>query len=118
MAMSRIPTLSERVKALDLLVSNYREAAEKVAVATQGIEEFEREIAMSIAMTESGRLSVAAADAQVLLQLSEKFGEKYIFNVILPLVKENISNLKFTVAFLRALMRGVKDKRLRLEPVR
>ena len=35
MAMSRIPTLSERVKALDLLVSNYREATEKVAFATQ-----------------------------------------------------------------------------------
>ena len=85
--MSRIPTLFERVKALDLLVSNYREAAKKVAVATNDIQEFEREIFMSIAMTANGRLSVAAADAQDLLQLSEKFGEKYVFNVILPLVK-------------------------------
>ena len=116
--MSRIPTLSERVKALDLLVSSYREAAEKDAIATQGIEDFEREIAMSITMTESGRLSVTAVGAQILLQLSEKYGEKYIFNVILPLVKENISDLKFTVAFLRALIRAKDDKRLSFEAAR
>ena len=44
--------------------------------------------------------------------------ENYIFEVILPLVKKNISDLKFTVAFLRALMRAGNDKRLRLEAVR
>ena len=115
--MARIPTLSERVRALDLLVSNYREAAEKVAVTTQSIQDFEREIAMSIAITEKGRLSVTAADAQILLQLSEKYGENYIHKVILPVVKGNISNLKFTVAFLGALMRAANDKRLRLEAV-
>ena len=76
--MSRIPSLSERVKALDLLVTSFREAAEKVAVATQGIQDFEREIAMSITMTESGPLSVTSVDAQILLQLSEKYGENYI----------------------------------------
>ena len=116
--MSRIPTFSERVTALDLLVSSYQQAAEKVAVATQGIQDFEREIAMSITTTESGRLSITANDAPILVQLSEKHGENYIWKVILPLVKENISNFKFTVAFLRALVRAGNDKRLRLEVVR
>ena len=116
--MSRIPTLSERVKALDLLISNYREAAEKVAVTTQGIQDFESEIAMSITMTESGRLSLTANDAPILVQLSEKYGENYVRKVVLPVVKKNISNLKLTVAFLRALVRAGNEKKLRLEAVR
>ena len=118
MAMSRIPTLPERVKALDLLVSNYRGSSKRVAVATQGIEDFEREIARSITIAETGGLSVTAADAQILLQLSEKYGENYTFEVILPLVKKNVSNLRFIVAFLKALVRAGNDKRLRLEAVR
>ena len=73
---------------------------------------------MSITMTESGSLSLTAVDAQFSFQFSEKYGESYIFKVILPLISENISNLEFTVAFLRALMRAENDKKLRLDTVR
>ncbi|CAF9943153.1 MAG: hypothetical protein ALECFALPRED_010708 [Alectoria fallacina] len=118
MAMSRIPGISERVKAVDLLVSSHREAAGDIAAGTQNMQDIEREMAMSMAETQGGDISVTAADAQTLMQLSGKYGEKYTFQVVLPLVKKHASNVDFTVAFLTELFQAGEADKLRLEVVR
>lgn len=117
MAISRIPGISERVKAVDLLASSYREAAGDTAAGTQNMQDIEHEMAMSMAETQGGDISVTAADAQTLMQLSEKYGEKYTFQVVLPLVKKHTSNVDFTVAFLTDLSQAGEADKLRLEVV-
>lgn len=114
--MSCIPGVSERVKAMELLVSNYQEAAGDSA-NTQEIQGIEREVAMSMTEAGSGEVSVTAADAQTLMDLSEKYGEKYIFQVVLPLVKKHASNVEFAVAFLSGLFSAGETHKLRLEVV-
>ena len=114
--MSCIPSISERVKAMELLVSYYQEAAGDTA-NTQEIQNIEREVAMSLTETGSGEVSVTAADAQTLMILSEKYGEKYIFQVVLPLVKKHASNVEFTVTFLSELFSAGETHKFRLEIV-
>ena len=120
-AISRSPYISERVKAVDLLVSSYREITGKsstITTPTQSIQDLEREMAMSITEPGSGDIVVTAADAQTLIQISEKYGEKYTFEVILPLVKKQTSNVGFTFSFLAELYRAGEADTLRLEVVR
>ena len=71
-------------------------------------------MAMSVIETGSGEVSVTAADGQTLMGLSEKYGEKYIFQVVLPLVKKHASNVEFTVAFLSGLFSAGETDKLRL----
>lgn len=118
MALSRVLTLSERIKAMEILVSSFREAAGNAPAAMQRMQDFERDLAMSLTETQSGQLAVTAADTETLMQLSGKYGEKYTFQVVLPLVKKNISNVDFTVAFLTALFRAGEADKSRLEVVR
>lgn len=118
MAVSRVLTISERVKAVDLLVGSYREAAGNAPAATQRMQDFERDLAMSLTETQSGQLAVTDADTETLMQLSGRYGEKYTFQVVLPLVKKHTSNVNFTVAFLTALFRAGEADKLRLEVVR
>lgn len=115
--MCRIPTISERLKAVDLFVSSYREAAAKIAAVTQNMQDIERGMAMSITETKGGDVAVTAADTQTLIQLSEKHGEKYTFQGILPFVKKYALNVDFTVAFLTGLSRAGEANKLRLEVV-
>lgn len=114
--MCRIPGIYERVKALDLLVSSYQEAAGDT-VTTQNIQDIEHEMAMSMTHKGCGDVSGTAADAQTLVRLSEKYGEKYIFQVVLPLVNKLASNMDFTVTFLSGLFRAGEADKLRLEVV-
>lgn len=118
MALSRVLTISERVKAVDLLVSSYLGAARNDHAAVQRMQDFERDLAMSLTETHCGQLAVTAADTETLMQLSGRYGEKYTFQVVLPLVKKHTSNVDFTVAFLTALFRAGEADKLRLEVVR
>ena len=114
MALSRIPSISERVKAVDLLVSSYRESAGNVVAGKESMEDFERDLAASITETLGKDSAVTPNDIRSLMQLSEKYGEKYTFQVLLPLVKKHISNVDFIVAFLTALFKAGEADRLRL----
>ena len=98
---------------MDLLVSSYREAAGNVAAAIQRMQDFEREMSINITETQGGESAMTAADAQTLLQLSQKYGEKYIFQVVLPLAKKNTSNVDFIIAFLTAVFRADEAHQLR-----
>lgn len=115
--MSRIPDISERVKAVDLFLSSYREAARNSTAVTQNSQDIEREMAISMAEIGSGDLAVTPADVQTLMELAEKYGEKYTFQVVLPLVKKHIPNVDFTVAFLTELFQAGEADKLRLELV-
>ena len=115
MLISRIPNVSERIKAVDLFVSSYRGAANITATASRSMEDFEREVAMSLTETQSGKVAVTGADAQALMQLFERYGEKYAFEEVLPLVKKHTSNLEFTLAFLTELFRAGETNNVRLE---
>ena len=88
---------------MDLLVSSYREAAANVAAAIQRMQDFELGTSTTITETQGGESAMTAADAQTLLKLSQRYGEKYTFQVVLPLAKKNTSNVDFIVAFLTAL---------------
>ncbi|KAK4695494.1 hypothetical protein P7C71_g2268, partial [Lecanoromycetidae sp. Uapishka_2] len=115
--MSRISTISERLKAVDLFTSSYREAAANTAVTTQETQAIERELALSITAIRGGDIAITAVDAQTLVHLSEKHGEKYTFQVVFPFVKKYASNVDFTVAFLTGLARAGEADKLRHELV-
>ena len=101
---------------MDLFVSSYREATGNTAV-TQNSQDIEREMAISMVETGSGDFAVTVADVQTLMELAEKYGEKYTFQVVLPLVKKHILNVDFTVAFLAGLFQAGEANKLRLEVV-
>lgn len=115
--MSRIPNISERMKAVELLVNSYREAAGNTAAATENMQNIEHDVAMSLTEIASVSIAVTVADAQTLMRLSEKYGENYTFQVVLPLVKIHTSNAYFTLAFLAGLFRAGEADTLRLEVV-
>lgn len=81
------------------------------------MQDIEREIAMNITETECGDIAMTKADAQTLIRLSEKHGEKYIFLVILPFVKKHTSNVNITVAFIGGLSRAGETHKLSLETI-
>ena len=117
MAISRIHTISERLEAVDLLVSTYRESAGNGAAALQRMETLEREMAMSMTETLDKNTAVTENDAQSLMQLSERYGENHTFQMILPLVKKHTSNVDFILAFLTALFGAGEAEKLRVEVV-
>lgn len=100
-----MPSISERVKAVELLVDSYQEAAGDAATAIQNMQKIEREIATSVTEIRGGELSVTVADAQILTQFLEKYGGGWSLQVVLPLVKKQTPNVKFTVSFLTGLFR-------------
>lgn len=115
--MSRTSSISERFKALSLLVSSYQEVAGDTAAAMKNMQDFELETAISIAGAKSGDIAVTAADAPTLVQLTEEHGEIYIFRVVLPLVKKYTSNVDFIVTFLTGLFRASEGNKVRFEVV-
>lgn len=117
MAIWSIRTVSERVKSVDLLMSSYREAGGNAATTMQRMQDFERRCAMNVAETSGVRFSVTAANAQALMRLSEKYGDEFTFQVVLPIVKDHTSNAGFIVAFLTTLFRAGETDTLRPEVV-
>ncbi|KAF6217412.1 hypothetical protein HO133_006928 [Letharia lupina] len=117
MAILRIPNISERMRAVELFISSYRGATGSTAATMHNMQDIEREMAMSMTATESETIVVTAADAQTLIQSSKEYGEKYTFQVVLPLVKKHTSNIEFIVAFLTGLFRASEADKLRLEIV-
>ena len=104
--MWSIPTVSERVKVVNLLISSHREAGGNAAITVQRLQDFERKWVMKVIEIDSGSFSVTGANAQALMQLSQMYGEKYTFQVVLPIVKSYTSNIGFIVTFLTALFRA------------
>lgn len=95
-------TISEEVKAMDVLLDSYQEAARDNAVALQKIPNIERDSASSVC---AGKLFVTVADAQVLTQLSGKHGGDWALEAVLPLVKKQTPAAKLTIGFLTGLFR-------------
>ena len=81
------------------------------------MEDLERDMAMSVTGTLDKNSAVTTDDAQSLMQLSERYGENYTFQVILPLVKKHISNVNFILSFLTRLSEAGEVKKLRVEVV-
>lgn len=81
------------------------------------MQNIKREIAMSITETECEDIAVTKADTQTLIRLSEKHGERYIFQVVLPFVKKHNSNVDITVAFLEGLSHAGETHKISLETV-
>lgn len=102
---------------MDLFISSYREAGGNSTAVMQNMQNIEREIAMGMIDTANGDITVTVADAQTLMQLAENNDEKYIFQVVLPLVKKHNSNVDFAMGFLKELFRAGEDDKLRLELV-
>ena len=100
-----------------LLMSSHREAGGNAATTIQRMQDFERKWAMNVTETHSRSFSVTATNAQALMQLSQKYGEKYTFQVVLPIVKNHTSNVGFIVAFLTTLFRAGETDTLRTEVV-
>ena len=117
MAISRIHNISERLEAVDRLVSSYRESAKNSAAAVQRMEDLEREMATSMTETMNKNTAMTEDDAQSLMQLSERYGENHTFQVILPLVKKHTSNVDFILSFLTVLLQAGEAGKLRVEVV-
>ncbi len=115
--MSCIPKISDRVKALDILISSYRKAAGDTVTTNPNMLDFGRKMFMSLTAIEDGDTILTAADAQILMQLSEKYGESCTFRTVLPLVKKCAANMGFIVAFLTELLSAAESDHLRMEVV-
>ena len=102
---------------MDLLVSTYRESVGNVAAALQGMEDLEREMAMSMTEMLDKNTAMTENDAQSLMQLCERYGENHTFQVILPLVKKHTSHVDFILSFLTALFQAGEAEKLRVEVV-
>ena len=118
MALSRVHTISERLEAIDLFVSSYRDSAGNPTAAVQRMEDLEREMATSITETLDKNTAMTENDAHSLMQLSGRYGESHTFQVVLPLVKKHTSNVDFILSFLTALFRAGEAKKLRVEVVK
>lgn len=106
------------MRAVDLFIISYREAAKTSAAVAQNMQDIEREMAMSIATTQSGDIAVTTADARTLMNLCQKYGDKFTIQAVLPLVKRSNSNSDFIVAFLTAFLTDISiTPMLRLENV-
>lgn len=107
-----MPSIPERVKAVEFIVDSYQEAAGDNTSAIQNMQNIEREIATSVTEIRGEELSVTVADAQVLTQLLEKYGGDWALQAILPLVKRQTPNVRFTVGFLTGLFRQGEANKL------
>ena len=105
------------MKAVDLLMSIYREAGRNDAATMQRMQKCEREWAIAVGETHGRRFCVSPANAQALMQLSEKYGENYTFEVVLPIVKNHLSDVRFIMAYLTMLFRAGETDTLRTEVV-
>ena len=98
-------------------MSNYREAGGNDAATMQRMHKFEREWAINVGDRVGRRFCVSPANAQALMQLSEKYGEKYTFEVVIPIVKKHLSDVGFITAYLTMLFRAGETNTLRTEVV-
>ena len=98
-------------------MSNYQEAGGNDAATMQRMQKFERDWAINVGERPGRRLSVSSANAQALMQLSEKYGEDFRFEVVLPIVKKHHSDVGFIMAYLTMLFQAVGTDTLRIEVV-
>ena len=98
-------------------MSNYREAGGNDAATMQRMHKFEREWAINVGETLNRRFCESPANAQALMQLSEKYGENYTFEVVIPIVKKHLSDVGFITAYLTMLFRAGETNTLRTKVV-
>ena len=113
-AISRIPKFSERVEAFDKLVGSYKSSTTVNNAATANVEQPEHLLSHCLLQIKDRDVSVSTEDVKALIDLAIKFGERYMFQEILPFVKNKLTDVNFSIAFLTALYEAAKSSVIRL----